>query len=392
MLDPTRVPPPGCPGAESSEAGQASACDGCPNQSACASTDKAAAAATQDADARAIADRLQGVRHVLLVLSGKGGVGKSTVSSQLAYSLAARGWEVGLLDLDICGPSLPRMLGVLGESVHSSAAGWSPVYLSERLGVMSVGFLLPEQDEAVIWRGPRKNGLIRQFLADVDWGRLDFLIVDTPPGTSDEHISVAQYLRGALAIREAQNGGVGSVRAGSASRAASPTLSPWLSAVLVTTPQEVACADVRKEAAFCKKVSIPVLGVVENMGQSIIPFEELEFALDGGADADLAQRVRMALLAAGVDPGALRALWRAWEPSGGGARALAQRAGAPLLGSLPLDARVGAAGDGGHALAGEGEGGAAALAPKGAGAAALLGVVQNILEALGIADAPPGGC
>ncbi len=134
---------------------------------------------------------------------------------------------MGLLDIDICGPSLPKMLGLEGEEVHQSGAGWSPVYLADNLGVMSIGFMLPNPDDAVIWRGPRKNGLIKQFLKDVDWGALDFLLIDSPPGTSDEHISVAQFLKAADNLD---------------------------GAVVVTTPQEVAIIDVRKEINFCKKV------------------------------------------------------------------------------------------------------------------------------------------
>ncbi len=104
--------------------------------------------------------------------------------------------QVGLLDIDICGPSMPKMLGLEGEEVHQSSMGWSPVYVTDTLGVMSIGFMLPDPDDAVIWRGPRKNSLIKQFLKDVHWGKLDYLIVDAPPGTSDEHISIAQFLSG----------------------------------------------------------------------------------------------------------------------------------------------------------------------------------------------------
>lgn len=165
------------------------------------------------------------MKHKILVLSGKGGVGKSTVSAQLAFALANQGKQVGLLDIDICGPSIPTMLGLVGQEVHQSASGWSPVYVEDNLGVMSIGFMLPTTDDAVIWRGPRKNGLIKQFLTDVDWGQLDYLIIDTPPGTSDEHISIVQYLKATNVD----------------------------GAVIVTTPQEVAMADVRKEINFCKK-------------------------------------------------------------------------------------------------------------------------------------------
>lgn len=143
-----------------------------------------------------VKQRLAGVKHKLLVLSGKGGVGKSTVACQLAFALASKGYQVGLLDVDITGPSVPRMLGLLGQEVHQSAAGWSPVYVDDNLGVMSIGFMLPNADDAIIWRGPKKSGIIKQFLVDVQWGELDYLIIDTPPGTSDEHISIVQVCFG----------------------------------------------------------------------------------------------------------------------------------------------------------------------------------------------------
>ena len=200
-----------CVGPSSERAGTASGCDGCPNQKACA----AGEGRKEDPDLMLIAQRLKDVKHKVLVLSGKGGVGKSTMACQLAFALAADGLRVGLLDVDICGPSVPQMLGLRGATVHQSASGWSPVYVTQEaalgggagdemadddveLGVMSIGFMLPKEDDAVIWRGPRKNGLIKQFLTDVEWGALDYLLVDTPPGTSDEHISLVQYLAKAL--------------------------------------------------------------------------------------------------------------------------------------------------------------------------------------------------
>ena len=200
-----------CVGPSSERAGTASGCDGCPNQKACASGE----GRKEDPDLLLIAQRLKDVKHKVLVLSGKGGVGKSTMACQLAFALAADGLRVGLLDVDICGPSVPQMLGLRGATVHQSASGWSPVYVTQEaalgggggdemadddveLGVMSIGFMLPKEDDAVIWRGPRKNGLIKQFLTDVEWGTLDYLLVDTPPGTSDEHISLVQYLAKAL--------------------------------------------------------------------------------------------------------------------------------------------------------------------------------------------------
>lgn len=143
-----------------------------------------------------IAKKLSNVKRIILVLSGKGGVGKSTMSTQIALSLARdENLNIGLLDVDICGPSVPRMLGLENQEVHQSNEGWSPVYVEDNLAVMSIGFMLPNKDDPVIWRGPRKNGLIKQFLTDVLWEDLDYLIIDTPPGTSDEHISIIQYLK-----------------------------------------------------------------------------------------------------------------------------------------------------------------------------------------------------
>ena len=233
----------GCVGPASDKAGKANACAGCPNQSACAS----GAGQAVDPALAYVNDRMALIKHKILVLSGKGGVGKSTVSAQIAFALAARGKQVGLLDVDICGPSIPRMLGLLGHEVHQSAEGWSPVYVDDNLGVMSIGFMLPSADDAIIWRGPRKNGLIKQFLTDVVWNELDYLIIDTPPGTSDEHISIVQYLK-----------------------------STHLDgAIVVTTPQEVSMADVRKELNFCKKTGINVLGIVENMADIRVPLHSL---------------------------------------------------------------------------------------------------------------------
>ena len=200
-----------CVGPASENAGQASGCEGCPNQASCAAGEGGKASLESDPAMIAIQNRMSLVKNKILVLSGKGGVGKSTFSSQLAFTLASRGKQVGLLDIDICGPSIPRMLGIVGHEVHQSSAGWSPVYVEDNLGVMSIGFMLPNNDDAVIWRGPKKNGLIKQFLSDVDWGELDYLIIDTPPGTSDEHISIVQYLKscsisGAVVVTTPQEG------------------------------------------------------------------------------------------------------------------------------------------------------------------------------------------
>lgn len=173
--------------------------------------------------------------------------------------------QTGLLDIDICGPSLPHLLGLSKETLHSSASGWSPIYVTPNLSCISIGFLLPSTSSAIIWRGPKKNQLIKQFLKDVDWsgdGGLDYLVVDTPPGTSDEHLSVVQYLKEGEGID---------------------------GAVLVTTPQEVSLQDVRKELDFCRKVGVKVLGVVENMSGFVCPScngkSEVFFPSTGGAKA-----------------------------------------------------------------------------------------------------------
>eukprot|EP00842_Homolaphlyctis_polyrhiza_P001188 jgi/Hompol1/206/HPOL_004396-RA len=188
---------------------------------------------------------LESVKHIILVLSGKGGVGKTTVTTELALALADAGKRVGVLDIDLTGPSIPEMFGLGGMQVHQSSAGWIPVYTdaSQKLGVMSLGFLLPNKDDAVIWRGPKKNAMIKQFLSDVAWGDIDYLVIDTPPGTSDEHISIAEFLK------EHNPDG----------------------AVIVTTPQAVSLADVRKEISFCRKVGINILGLIENMSGFVCP-------------------------------------------------------------------------------------------------------------------------
>uniref|UniRef100_A0A8C7K0X1 Nucleotide binding protein 1 (MinD homolog, E. coli) n=1 Tax=Oncorhynchus kisutch TaxID=8019 RepID=A0A8C7K0X1_ONCKI len=145
-----------------------------------------------------IAEKMLTVKHKILVLSGKGGVGKSTFSAHLAHALASDATkEVALLDVDICGPSIPRIMGLEGEQDNLCVCVCVLQYVEDNLAVMSIGFLLSSPDDAVIWRGPKKNGMIKQFLRDVDWGELDYLIVDTPPGTSDEHLSIVQYLSSA---------------------------------------------------------------------------------------------------------------------------------------------------------------------------------------------------
>jgi len=182
---------------------------------------------------------------------------RQTVSTQLALSLAAKGAEVGLLDIDICGPSTPRMLGLENEEIHQSASGWQPVYYHENLAVMSIGFMLSKPDDAIVWRGPKKTAIIKSFLKDVEWGQLDYLVVDSPPGTSDEHISIVQYLL------HCQN---------------------LSGAVIVTTSQEVSLVDVRKEINFAFKTELPILGVVSNMAGFIVDAKTLRYSDAAGND------------------------------------------------------------------------------------------------------------
>eukprot|EP00828_Plagiopyla_frontata_P029848 TRINITY_DN3867_c0_g1_i2.p1 TRINITY_DN3867_c0_g1~~TRINITY_DN3867_c0_g1_i2.p1 ORF type:complete len:578 (-),score=46.60 TRINITY_DN3867_c0_g1_i2:81-1814(-) len=238
----------GCPAATAkSEEEKKSACDSCPMKANCSSssTEKSESPKKSVQDQQ-IQHNLGMIKHKILVLSGKGGVGKSTVATQLAVELAGKGFKVGLLDIDIAGPSVPTLLGLQGQRIKLSENSIEPIKMDDNLSVMSIGFLLQNQDDAVIWRGPKKTGLISQFLSQVEWGidgNLDFLIIDTPPGTSDEHISLSQMLQ----------------------------INSKDGAIIVTTPQEVALADVRKGIQFCRKAEIPVLGVIENMSKFICP-------------------------------------------------------------------------------------------------------------------------
>ena len=190
---------------------------------------------------QALLSKLCRIQHKIIVLSGKGGVGKSTVAANLALSLAAQGKKTGLLDVDIHGPSVPKMLGLEGYPIEVSQEYWAPVPLGDNLKVMSIGFLLRGRDEAVIWRGPIKMGVIKQFLRDVEWGELDYLVIDSPPGTGDEPLSVIQLI-------EDLDG-----------------------AVVVTTPQDISIIDVRRSIQFCRTVKMPVLGVIENMSGFVCP-------------------------------------------------------------------------------------------------------------------------
>jgi Mrp family chromosome partitioning ATPase len=186
-------------------------------------------------------DNMGRIKHKVVVLSGKGGVGKSTVATNIAVALSLKGQKVGLMDVDIHGPSIPKMLGLEGNSLRGTETGLAPIVYSNNLRVMSIGFILKTQNDAVIWRAPLKHKLIKDFLTDVQWGDLDFLIIDSPPGTGDEPLSVVQLLEDADG------------------------------AVIVTTPQDVALIDVRKAITFCRQVKLPILGVVENMSGFVCP-------------------------------------------------------------------------------------------------------------------------
>ena len=229
----------------------------------------------QKADEARLKEQLAQVRHKLLIMSGKGGVGKSSVAAYLSLGLAKQGHRVGLLDVDLHGPSIPRMLGLQGIFGIGQDKRMIPHAYNEQLHVISIECLLEDRDSAVIWRGPIKHGVIKQFISDVQWGDLDFLIIDSPPGTGDEPLSVAQTI-------------------------------PDAHAIIVTTPQEIALADVRKSINFCRQVHMPILGLVENMNGFICPHCNLEIPLLG---------------------------------KGGGART-AELMKVPLLGSLPFDPRV----------------------------------------------------
>jgi Mrp family chromosome partitioning ATPase len=243
-------------------------CDTCGEKDCSAAERKKDESDEEFKDRRQLQSRLCRIRHKVVVLSGKGGVGKSTVAVNLAVALMMAGKRVGLLDVDIHGPSIPTMLGLEHEHVQGSADGLIPVDV-DGLKVMSIGFFLNDQDDAVIWRGPLKMGVIKQFLKDVDWGDLDYLIIDSPPGTGDEPLSVCQLI-GKLD-----------------------------GAIVVTTPQKVAAVDVRKSVNFCRQLKVPVLGVVENMSGFACPkCGEVTQVFRSGAGQEIARDMLVPFLGA----------------------------------------------------------------------------------------------
>ncbi|MDW5562330.1 MAG: Mrp/NBP35 family ATP-binding protein [Methanomassiliicoccus sp.] len=202
--------------------------------------------------------KLSKIKHTIVVMSGKGGVGKSTVTVNLAVGLAMRGLEVGILDADIHGPNIPKMLKVEDVQLSADDNGIYPAFVPPHLKVMSMGFLSPNRDQPIIWRGPMKMGAIRKFIEDVYWGDLDFLVVDLPPGTGDEPLTIAQLIPNADG------------------------------SIIVTTPQDVALLDSRKTVVFSEGLHLPVVGIVENMAGLICPHcgKEIDlFKLGGGEKA-----------------------------------------------------------------------------------------------------------
>lgn len=225
-------------------------------------------------------DRMGKIKHKIAVISGKGGVGKSTVTVNLATAFAMQGKRVGVLDADIHGPSVPRLLGLEGQQVKASPAGAFPVDGPLGMKVMSIDFFLPEQTPT-IWRGPLKMRAIRQFLSDIVWGELDFLFIDLPPGTGDEPLSIAQLL---------------------------PEID---GVVIVTMPSQLSSSVVKKAITFAERLNMPIIGVVENMSGFVCPH--------CGQKTEIFQ-------------------------SGGGKK-MAEEAGVPFLGSIPIDPKVGADSD-----------------------------------------------
>ncbi|NYT11858.1 MAG: Mrp/NBP35 family ATP-binding protein [Methanomassiliicoccales archaeon] len=230
-----------------------------------------------------VLSNLKRIKHVIIVMSGKGGVGKSTVAANLAVALSMKGYETGLMDVDIHGPNIPKMLKIEDAVITGDKTGLYPVQVPPHLKVMSMAFLLQDRDAPIIWRGPMKMGAIRQFIGDVKWGDLDYLIVDLPPGTGDEPLSIAQL------IPKADG------------------------SIVVTTPQDVALLDSRKSVNFSRSLKLPVIGIIENMSGMVCPH--------CGEHIDLFK-------------------------IGGGKRS-AEELGVPYLGGVPIDPKVVHSGDDG---------------------------------------------
>jgi ATP-binding protein involved in chromosome partitioning len=203
-------------------------------------------------------DNLKRIKNKLIIISGKGGVGKTTVSVNLAYALAKKGLNVGIMDVDLHGPNIAKMLGIEGKHLTGGESGLEPCHVLPNLKAVSISLLVENQDDPIIWRGPLKMSAIKQFISDVNWGELDYLIIDSPPGTGDEPLSTCQLI---------------------------PDLN---GAVIVTTPQDVAVLDSRKTVLFAKQLNVPVIGIIENMSGLVCPKcgEKINlFGKDGGKKA-----------------------------------------------------------------------------------------------------------
>jgi Mrp family chromosome partitioning ATPase len=255
-------------------------CDSCDQDQCSTATQKPGESEEAFKERQKLESRLCRVKRKIVILSGKGGVGKSTIAVNLAAGLSATGLKTGLLDVDIHGPSIPTMLGLENSALMGTQHGLVPLDVNG-LKVISSGLFLKNQDDAVIWRGPMKANVIRQFLQDVIWGDLDLLVIDSPPGTGDEPLSVCQLIK------------------------------KLDGAVIVTTPQKVAAVDVRKSITFCRQLKVPVLGLIENMSGFACPKCGEVYPIFG---------------------------------SGGGKR-IAADMGVPFLGAIPIDPRVAEAGD-----------------------------------------------
>ncbi|MGB1354258.1 MAG: Mrp/NBP35 family ATP-binding protein [Poseidonia sp.] len=284
------------------------------------------------------------IKHKIMVLSGKGGVGKSTVSTGLALSLAQQGYSVGILDIDITGPNVPKMMGLDGRRLHVENKRIHPAQGHLGVKVISMAFLLEDEDTPVVWRGPIKLGAIQQFIGDVEWGELDYLVIDFPPGTSDEPLTVAQSL---------------------------PDIDGM---VIVTTPQQVALLDSRKSITFSESLKVPVIGVVENMSGFTVrgtasPGSEFSVAAPGGKT----------ITTSADGEGNFSFTLDIFKEGGG--KSTAEEFGVPFLGALPFDPGFVRGGDDGvHRIVSE---------PDGPSATAFAKVVAAIQDQL--SDGSDGG-